>query len=223
MPRRRRARLTLSALTTGVAFVGSVAKAQDSPPLPATSVAAVATPPGPAVPVMAPHVHKTRLGRYRCLQCNGKQPLVLPPLGGYFYDVNKIQVANNAATRMILRNYDFVEGATELNHYGQVRLAQIVGQAGRTAWPILVEWTPDTPGLDQARRASVVELLANNSAAIAAERVLVGPDPVRGFNGAEAEIVDFVRMGRMTNTNPIVGNSSAPTRAIATSGTGFGR
>jgi hypothetical protein len=134
----------------------------------------------------------------------------LPPLGSNVYNVNRIQVANNDAARLILRHYDFVDDTTELNPFGRFRLNEIIAQSARLPVPIVIEWTLDNPGLDQARRAAIVDLLAKAPIPIEGERVVVGPDMAGRLRGIEAEILLMNQLSRTAATGPAVGVGTGP-------------
>ena len=215
-------RLTFSALLAAATASSAWAQSEPSPPLPplppeTVPPLAIAPPPGvlpapapPPTPISAPHVHGW-WGRKHCLQCNSKAPYILPPLGANLYTVNRMQITNNDAARLILRHYDFVDETTELNPYGRIRLNEIIAQAPRLPVPILVEWTLDNPGLDAARRAAVVDLLAKAPIPIDAERVVIGPDMSgRIPSSIETEILLMNQLGRLSATGPAVGVGSGP-------------
>jgi hypothetical protein len=52
--------------------------------------------------------------------------------------------------------------------------------------PLLVEWTPDEPGLAEARRQAVLATFQRAGKPIAAQRVVIGPSPYPGAMGVEA-------------------------------------
>ncbi len=215
-------RLTLSASLTAAA-AGSTAWGQapspPPPPLPAlppSDVAAptpsgppIVLPPLPNAPAGAPHVHGWWKRRH-CAQCNNRAPYVLPPFGANVYTVNRIQVTNNDAYRLILRHYDFIDETTELNPYGRIRLNEIIARSASIPVPIIIEWTLDNPGLDQARRTAVVDLLAKAQVPIEGERVVVGPDMSGRLRGVEAEIIFANQLARMAATSPAVGIGVGP-------------
>jgi hypothetical protein len=238
--RSRYVMLTLSAVTTGVALTGSAALGQGPPPTPAASGPATNVPPamvafpplppsrGPVYQHQHPHQHHVHgwLGRKRCLHCNGQLPLVLPPLGTNVYTVNRTQVANNDAARLILRHYDFMDDSIELNPFGQARLDSIVAHAQRTGGPILIEWTPENPGLDMGRRALVAQQLARSGSAIPPESLIIGPDRSGRLLGVEADLVELTELSRMSAQGPPVGAGTGPGPFAGISGsqrTGNGR
>ena len=52
--------------------------------------------------------------------------------------------------------------------------------------PVIVEWTPDEPGLAQARRRAVLATFQRAGRSMPAERVVIGPSPYPGAMGLEA-------------------------------------
>jgi hypothetical protein len=112
--------------------------------------------------------------------------------------------------RLILRHYDFVEDTTELNPYGQFRLREIMAQAPRLPVPIVIEWTLDNPGLADARRAAVVDLLAQAPVPISGDRVVVAPDMAGRLRGIETDILYANQLSRYAATGPPVGVGVGP-------------
>jgi hypothetical protein len=98
-------------------------------------------------------------------------------------------VANAAAARMVLYDYDFVPGGAALNYRGRDRLAQIQAMLPCNGFPVVIERTPDCPPLADARRLAVLSELAHGPVPTPAERVVVGPPIAIGLQGVEAEII----------------------------------
>jgi hypothetical protein len=51
--------------------------------------------------------------------------------------------------------------------------------------PVIVEWTPDEPGLAESRRLAVLATMQRAGRPIVPERVVIGPSPYPGAMGAE--------------------------------------
>jgi hypothetical protein len=112
-----------------------------------------------------------------------------PPLGHAVYLHGRAQVENGEAARMVLYHYDFEEGGARLTLRGRDQLAKIQHMLGTNFFPLVIERTPDVPGLDEARRAMVLQVLAHGQFPVPPERVVIGPSPTPGLRGAEAEVI----------------------------------
>jgi hypothetical protein len=112
-----------------------------------------------------------------------------PPLGASVYLNGKTMVANGEAARMVLYHYDFEEGGVRLNQRGHDQLAKIACMLPANFFPVVIERTPELPGLAQARRMSVLQELAQGSFPVPPERVVVGEPAVPGLRGVEAEVI----------------------------------
>lgn len=132
------------------------------------------------------------------------------PLGASVYAANRTQVAQGTAARMMLRDYDFLDGSAELKEEGRRRLAWILGQCGRVPGPILIEATPRRPGLDEARRGAVAEALASADRAVPPDRLVIVRDAALGLRGPESLLIEAAQMGRVAAEGPPVGDSTGP-------------
>ena len=120
------------------------------------------------------------------------------PLGMHLEAARNIQIAKGQAARMVLYDYDFVEGSDKLNSRGQRQLYKIGTLMACNGSPIIVEWGQDTPQLDQARRMMVIGMLSSNGFAVSLERVQVGPPLAVGLRGVEATII---QQRQLSNTS----------------------
>lgn len=109
-----------------------------------------------------------------------------PPLGHYKSQIFGQQVAKADAHRFQLYQSDFVGKTTTLSPSGAHRLTQMVVRLRCVDHPLLVEWSPDNPGLASARRSSIETLLKQAGQPLLASRVVVSPSPYPGLPGAEA-------------------------------------
>src|SRR5262249_16209563 len=82
------------------------------------------------------------------------------PLGHAFFQNFQVEVVNAEVARMILYHFDFTDGSPALNTRGKAQLFKIVDLMPTNFAPLVIEATPDTSGLDEARRLTVVEMLA---------------------------------------------------------------
>jgi hypothetical protein len=112
-------------------------------------------------------------------------------------------VSNGDAARMVLYQYDFVDGTPLLNVRGQDRLAEIVELLGRTPFPMIIERTPCLPGLAEARRLTVLNALAHTAVPVPPERVLIGPPLAVGLSGREATLI-YRNLLRQTEAQGVI-------------------
>ena len=123
------------------------------------------------------------------------------PLGEALYAHGRAQVANGLAARMVFYHYDFVDGTDQLNVRGRDKLAAVAATLPTTFFPVVVERSPVTPGLDQSktavldqqRRTTLLTQLAHNTFPVPAERVVIGPSIAYGMTGFEAVNVIYPR------------------------------
>jgi hypothetical protein len=136
--------------------------------------------------------HKSRSWLWRRLQgkFSGYPEEYTPrPLGAALYDQNRMMVANGAAAKLVLYEYDFEPGTSRLKPRGRDQLARITAQLAASPYPLIIERTPDDPSLADARRMAVLAELAAGPLPIPAERVLVGMPISRGMSGNDADII----------------------------------
>lgn len=189
-----RVRIPCTAALAVVSFTGLLARAQNPAP--------VSSPPLTAAEMPAPTgalscgdgtgcSTRWRPGRnvancIRTLAGDG----TMPALGASLYACGRTQVANGAAGRLMLYNYDFVEGSSELNVRGRQQLRHFAALMDEYPFPLIVEWNPCQPHLDEGRRATVLAELSHAARRVLApDRVVVGPPIAYGSSGLEAEAV----------------------------------
>jgi hypothetical protein len=117
------------------------------------------------------------------------------PLGKAAYDHARTQVANGAAARMVFYDYDFRAGSSELNLRGQDKLQEVGAQLPTNFFPVIIERTPLSPGLDQARQASVLAALAAGPFPVPPQRVIVGRPVANGLRGDEPLLIHANQLG----------------------------
>ncbi len=110
----------------------------------------------------------------------------VPPLGYSLYRTMGAQAAKaNVHTFMLYRS-DFLSGTNQLSPAGAWRLSYLAAQLPHWSGPIVIEWTPNQPGLAEARRAAIVASLAAANLPPVNGRVLIGPSPYPGLLGVDA-------------------------------------
>jgi hypothetical protein len=98
-------------------------------------------------------------------------------------------VANGAAARLTLYDYDFECGTARLNVRGRDRVRQLGARLACTPAPLVVEQLPLAPELSLARREAVLRELAAAGLAVPPARVLVGTPVALPLRGVEAELI----------------------------------
>jgi len=119
------------------------------------------------------------------------------PLGASLYAHGRAQVANGNAARMVFYHYDFVEGTNQLNVRGRDKLVKVAQMLPATFFPVVIERTPSTPGLDEQRRAGLLAELSGSRFPIPPERVVIGPPIAAGLTGYEAIFVYGNQLGAL--------------------------
>jgi hypothetical protein len=118
------------------------------------------------------------------------EEFIAPPLG-YFVGLHiQAQVASGEAARMVLHDFDFIDGSDRLNLRGNDQLVKISCMLPRNFFPIIIERTPNRPGLAEARRAAVINTLAQGNFPVPPERVIVGTSIAPDLRGADAELIN---------------------------------
>lgn len=120
---------------------------------------------------------------------NWLQPVPSQPLGSLVAEHYRQHVSNAQAVRMILFDFDFVAGDDALNDKGKQRLIQIAAAWGQCPFPVVVERTPCTPALAEARREAVLKTLASFGVPATSDRVVIGSMVANPLAGPEAEII----------------------------------
>jgi hypothetical protein len=109
-----------------------------------------------------------------------------PPPGFYINEQFALMQAKADPHRFTLYQSDFLPGTTRLSPSGATRFNLMAARLPRWLGPVIVEWSPDLPGLAEARRAAILETLQKAGLAVIPERVVIGPSPYPGLLGDEA-------------------------------------
>ncbi len=112
---------------------------------------------------------------------------VEPPLGASLYETLGVMKNHADAHDFVLYRSDFLAGTTTLTPGGAQRLTVMANRLPCWLGPLVIEWTPDQPGMAEARRAAVLASLTNARIGVGPERVVVGPSQYNGLNGQEAD------------------------------------
>ncbi len=88
--------------------------------------------------------------------------------------------------RFMLYRSDFLPGTNLLSPSGATRFNLMASRLPGWPGPVVIEWSPDEPGLAESRRAAVVATLLNAGLPVIPERVVIGPSPYPGTLGDDA-------------------------------------
>jgi hypothetical protein len=119
------------------------------------------------------------------------------PLGASLYAHGRAQVSNGNASRMVFYRFDFEDGTPRLNVRGRDKLAKITALLPATFYPVVIERTPDAPGLAEERRALLLTELSTPRFTVPPERVLIGPPIANGMAGVDAIFVYGSQLGAL--------------------------
>ncbi len=131
------------------------------------------------------------------------------PLGEALYAHGRAQAANGLAARMVFYHCDFVNGTSQLNVRGRDKLATVAASLPTTFFPVVVERTPTTPGLDQSRKSTLLTELAQCKFPVPAERVVIGPSIAYGMAGYEAYFAIYPRQLSNLSSGGAIGSGAA--------------
>ncbi len=119
------------------------------------------------------------------------------PLGASLYAHERTQVANGRLGRLTFYDYDFLNDSASLNTKGRQKLARVGSEIPRCFAPVIIEQTVRAPGLDEARRQTLLAELAQGPFPVPPERVIVGPPISTGLSGPEATVLFGAQLGQL--------------------------
>ena len=119
-----------------------------------------------------------------------------PPLGFYRNEIVSVMKAKAAPHRFTLYRSDFLAGSTKLSPAGAGRFNLMASRLRGWLGPISVEWSPDEPGIAEARREAVLSMLQQAGMPVIMDRVVIGPSPYPGSLGGDAETIYSNRLSR---------------------------
>ena len=166
----------IGALATGL--LSATVCAQPPVPIPSTG-------PGPAgrVPLTRREI---RHQAWRDTFIGRPADFIEPPLGAYVRDNFSLMRAKADPHRFTLYRSDFLDGSERLSPTGAARFNLMAMRLPGWLGPVVVEWSPDEPGLAEARRTAVVAALQGAGLPVVPERVVVGPSVYPGGLGEDA-------------------------------------
>lgn len=197
-------------LTTGVLAVSAWGQ-QPAPPSPM-----IAPAPGVQSPQPEPEGGIRGALRHtgRAIQAHaiGYPKYFYEPPPGYYINVHYKRMSANANPhRFTVYRTDFLPGTSAFSPVGATRFNLMASRLAQWQGPVMIEWSPDEPGLAEARRAAVVGMFQRAKLPIAPERVVIAPPPFPGAMGVDADnnIKILISRDQRAPTNYTVSPSSA--------------
>ncbi len=126
---------------------------------------------------IGPLLHDTYIGR--------PEMFYEPPLGYYARNAFGVMKAKADPHRFTLYRSDFLPGTNRLSPQGSARFNLMASRLSCWLGPVVIEWSPDEPGLAEARRDAVVGMLASAGQPVVPERVIIGPSTYPGTLGTD--------------------------------------
>jgi len=114
------------------------------------------------------------------------EEFVEPPLGFYVNENIAVMRAKADPHKFTLYRSDFLAGTNRLSPQGAGRINLMASRLRSSPLPILIEWSPDEPGLAESRRTAVVALLQSVGTPVNPDRVVIGPTVYPGSLGTDA-------------------------------------
>ncbi|SIN99955.1 hypothetical protein SAMN05444166_1977 [Singulisphaera sp. GP187] len=111
---------------------------------------------------------------------------VEPPLGTYVQDNFSLMRAKADPHRFTLYRSDFLDSTDRLSPTGAARFNLMASRLSGWLGPVVIEWSPDEPGLAESRRTAVVAALQGAGLPVIPERVVIGPSVYPGGLGEDA-------------------------------------
>jgi hypothetical protein len=145
-----------------------------------------------------------------------------PPPGYYIRNTFGMMKAKADPHRFTLYRTDFLAGTARLSPVGATRFNLIASRLPGWLGPVIIEWSPDEPGLAEARRASVLATLATTGQPVIPERVVIGPSIYPGTLGTDAANYYNVMITRDTAAPSALSLSPATNSSLFGAGGGGG-
>jgi hypothetical protein len=142
------------------------------------------------------------------------QEFIEPPVGFAVSEVFGTMKGKANVHRFMLYRSDFLDGSDQLSPNGAARFNLMASRLNGWLGPVVIEWSPDQPGLAEARRIAVLTALQGTGLPLPPDRVVIGPSPYPGKGGTLAEAnynVLITRELSVPAAYPVSPTSSAPT------------
>jgi hypothetical protein len=108
---------------------------------------------------------------------------VEPPLGAHVRETMGVMKAKADPHKFTLYQSDFLNKSNALSPVGAGRFNLMVSRLKCWPGPILIEWSPDQPGLAESRRDAVFAMLQSVGIGVIPEQVVIAPSPFPGLYG----------------------------------------
>jgi hypothetical protein len=150
-----------------------------------------------------------------------------PPPGYYVRNAFGIMRAKADPHRFMLYRSDFLPGSPALSPAGAMRFNLMASRLPGWLGPLVIEGSPDEPGLAEARRQAVLTALNSIGQPVIAERILIGPSLYPGTLGTDGANYYNVMITRDTAAPssyslPPISNSTFGTGSVGGGGGGAG-
>jgi hypothetical protein len=142
---------------------------------------------------------------------------VEPHLGYYLRENFNLMRSKADPHRFTLYRTDFLEGTDRLSPTGATRFNLMAARLSGWMGPVTIEWSPDVPGMAEARRAAVVAALQGAGLPVVPERVVIGPSPYPGGYGED--VVNYHNVMISRDQQAPAAYTLTP---VSSSGFGFG-
>ncbi|WP_406700660.1 hypothetical protein V5E97_17840 [Singulisphaera sp. Ch08] len=109
-----------------------------------------------------------------------------PPFGTYVRGNFSMMRSKADPHRFTLYRSDFLDGTDRLSPTGATRFNLMASRLSGWLGPVVIEWSPDQPGLAESRRVAVVAALQGAGLPVIPERVVIGPSVYPGGMGEDA-------------------------------------
>jgi hypothetical protein len=149
-------------------------------------------PTGPAPPIVEHHGGPIRRFFHhtgRVLQDNligYPEEFIEPPAGALVGENFHMMRAKADPHKFTLYHSDFLDGTSRFSPTGAARFNLMVSRLPNWLGPVIIEWSPDRPGLAESRKAAVLATLQRANFPVVPERLLIAPSPYPGALGTDA-------------------------------------
>ena len=116
----------------------------------------------------------------------GRHDMFYEPPPGYFVrNTMGVMKAKADPHRFTLYRTDFLPGTCQLSPLGAMRFNLMASRLPGWLGPLMIEWSPDEPGMAEKRREAVLATLAASGQPVIPERVIIGPMMYPGTLGTD--------------------------------------
>ncbi len=114
------------------------------------------------------------------------EEFVVPPAGASIAENFHMMRAKADPHKFTLYHTDFLDGTDRFSPTGAARFNLMAARLPGWLGPVIIEWSPDRPGLAESRRAAVLASLERANLPVVPERLLIAPSPYPGSLGTNA-------------------------------------